>query len=587
MGVNINPMEFYKKIEELLKKNKSKISINNQQAFKDYIKTILDRYLKIKTLLYRNEPKYFYSFYEEPFLRENTNLISTDNIENVFNKGNKIIISGTGGIGKSMLMQHFLLNSIAYELYIPILIPLRILNDKEIEDISILNTIYNTLTECNFKLDRGTMEYIMQKGGLLILFDGCDEVKEKIHHKVLTEINSICNQYSDNIYVLASRSDDRLIGLSGFTELQAEPLSKKQALHLIKRFEYDEDIKNRFYEEFNNNLYEKYQAFVSNPLLLTIMFITYIEMFSIPDTLNEFYEQAFHALFSKHDDTKTGFKRERKCNLSYVDFKRVFSYICFKSLFRSQYNFTRTELIYLLKEANNKLKIDFKEEDYLEDLINKMCMFIKDGLKYKFIHRSFQEYFAAVYTTELSDNIQTKLLAKYVYNWSQYKDYFNVLYYLGKDRFDKNVLYPNLVELKEDFNKCSESYYEFLKVSCSGIEIGSNGIGIYKTRYNIPAITSYINFMFFVNYIKKYKAIEDARINSFEFFVKKYSLVPLTEYKIEELRNIFGSEKKVLDFLYPFIQYVDFCLKLLEEIENNLNLSQLGKLSVKRLIDQL
>lgn len=579
MGVNINPIEFYKKVEELLKKNKNKISINNQQAFNDYINTILDRYLKIKTLLYRNEPKYFYSFYEEPFLRENIGLISTDNIENVFSKGNKIIISGTGGIGKSMLMQHFLLNSIAHELYIPILIQLRILNDKKVEDISILNTIYNTLTECNFNLDIENMEYIMQKGGLLILFDGCDEVKEKIHHKVLTEINSICNQYSDNIYVLTSRTDDRLIGLSGFIELQAEPLSKKQALHLIKRFEYDEDIKNRFYEEFNNNLYEKYQSFVSNPLLLTIMFITYIEMFSIPDTLNEFYEQAFHALFSKHDDTKTGFKRERKCNLSYVDFKRVFSYICFKSLFRSQYDFTRTELIYLLKEANNKLKIDFKEEDYLEDSINRMCMFIKDGLKYKFIHRSFQEYFAAVYTTELADNIQTKLLSDYIYNWVVYKNYFSMLCYLEKDKFDRNVLYPNLVKLRDSFNSCNKSYYEFVKTVCRCIEIDSNGIILYSKTANF-----YVSIISFVMHIKEYKSIG---YFSLENYVKNYGLIPTTEYKIEELKDILGSEEKVLDFICHFIEDIDFCLKLLEELETNLNLLQLEKLSGRSLIDQL
>lgn len=582
IGLNINLIEFYKNGEELLKKYKYKQNINSKQAFGDYINTILDRYLKVKTLLYRYEPKYFYSFYEEPLLRKNNNFIRTDNIKNIFNKDNKIIISGIGGMGKSMLMQHFLLSSIAHELYIPILIPLRILNDKEIEDISILNIMHNSLTECNFRLDIGNMEYIMQRGGLLILFDGYDEVKEEISHKVLTEINSICNQYFDNIYVLSSRPDDRFIGLNNFIELQTEPLSKEQALNLIKKFEYDEDIKKRFYDEFNNNLYKEYEDLVTNPLLLTIMFITYIEIASIPDNLNEFYEQSFRALFVKHDSTKAGFRRERKCNLPYTDFKKVFSHVCFKSFFISQYDFTETQLLYLLREAKNKLKIEFKEEDYLKDIINIMCMFVKDGLKYKFIHRSFQEYFAAIYTTELSDSVQTKLLAERVFNWPKYKDYFNVLYYLEKDRFDKNMLYPNLLKLRDAFNECGKSYYEFLKISCGGIEINSNGIVIYKI-----SVTPYINFMFFIIQLKKYKVVGDSRINSFEFFVKKYSLVPLTEYKIEELRNIFGSEEKVLDFLYPFTQYVDFCLKLLEELETNLNLSQLGKLSVRRLIDQL
>lgn len=88
--------------------------------------------------------------------------------------------------------------------------------------------------------------------------------------------------------ILTSRPNDRLIGLNSSVELQTKPLSKEQALNLVRNFDYY-GYEEKFYEELKNGLYEKYQSFVSNPLLLTIMFITYIERYSIPESLNEFY----------------------------------------------------------------------------------------------------------------------------------------------------------------------------------------------------------------------------------------------------------------------------------------------------------
>lgn len=44
---------------------------------------------------------------------------------NVLEIGNKIIITGTGGIGKSVMMKHFFLNVLQNTQYVPVLIELR------------------------------------------------------------------------------------------------------------------------------------------------------------------------------------------------------------------------------------------------------------------------------------------------------------------------------------------------------------------------------------------------------------------------------------------------------------------------------
>ena len=54
-------------------------------------------------------------------------------------------------------------------------------------------------------------------------------------------------------------------------------------------------------------------------------------------------------------------------------------------------------------------------EYHPDDLQNQnLCMLVKDGLEYKFVHRSFQEYFAAMYTKLLSDDEQKKLLPAFI-----------------------------------------------------------------------------------------------------------------------------------------------------------------------------
>lgn len=122
--------------------------------------------------------------------------------------------------------------------------------------------------------------------------------------KLSNEIKAVANKYSDNKYILSSRPTDDFIGWNDFIEAECMQLNKDQALSLIKKLDFDENVKKNFYRELNNVLYEKYSSFASNPLLLTIMLLTYDNRASIPDKLNDFYEQAFATLFNMHDATK-------------------------------------------------------------------------------------------------------------------------------------------------------------------------------------------------------------------------------------------------------------------------------------------
>lgn len=110
------------------------------------MKTQLDMLgIKLKPslgILVKKVPKYLYSFYECVGVDYNNKNVSTENINNLLKISNKLIITGTGGVGKTTLMKHLYLNSISETNYIPVFIELRDFNNIDSEEINLFDRIY-------------------------------------------------------------------------------------------------------------------------------------------------------------------------------------------------------------------------------------------------------------------------------------------------------------------------------------------------------------------------------------------------------------------------------------------------------------
>lgn len=451
----------YQKARDYVTDIQKKEEIDFGYAYENYLKYAKTTHEKMKTLLYRHAAKDIYSFYECVGLNRNEDIIDTANINNVLKIGNKIIVTGTGGSGKSVMMKHFFLNILETTHYVPVLIELRGLNEYDEKGINLEEYIYEVMGTLKFKIERKYFEYSLETGCYVILLDGFDEVKNEISNSVTNQIVAMSKKYPENHYILSSRPLEEFMGWNQFEELHAMPLSKEQALSLINKIEYDQIIKDKFYKELDEYLYEKYETFASNPLLLTIMLLTFESRASIPDKLNDFFEQAFTTLFHTHDATKGGYKRDIRSKLGYEDFKAVFSYFCFKSFFNSDYKFSENKALEYIGAAKQKRIIDtyFNSMNYLKDLTNSVCMLIHEGLEFRFSHRSFQEYFAALYTVQLSDSQQKRFLKLWLQDnsYRSTSNYLDMLYELQPLRFVKNIISPAIRELQEKFKKNNES----------------------------------------------------------------------------------------------------------------------------------
>jgi energy-coupling factor transporter ATP-binding protein EcfA2 len=390
-----------------------------------------------------------YDFFECNNLLLDNAEIDCSNVNTLLSASHFNLVVGNGGMGKSTLMKHFFLNALENNDFIPIFIELR--NYKYTN--SLIDYCYNNINTLGFSLEKKYFEYALNSGLFLILFDGYDEITDENKKDFLSTIEDFTDRYSENYFIVSSRPCEEFIGWSRFYKYETMDFSKEKALSLINKLDYDKTIKEKFLSKLDEELYDRHESFASNPLLLNIMLLTFENYAEIPEKLHIFYAQAFETLFAIHDATKPdGFKRNLLSGLPSDVFKKVFSNFCFKSYVKGQIEFTHEEIINDITESGKKVE-GFNAENFLEDIKSGVSLIYIDGIKYRFIHRSFQEYFSAVYLKNLGDELQKRACLKIIEKKKismEYDSVFSMLREMGNTRFEKNVILPYLQQIEDN-----------------------------------------------------------------------------------------------------------------------------------------
>lgn len=420
------------------------IQLRLKTAYKHYLETIGKRFIKTRTFFFRDEPVHLYDFYIPTGLSSFNANIEIATIKELNKVDNNLIITGTGGSGKTILLKHLLLDSLKEKKQIPVFIELRDYNsyNRTFEDFLI-----NSILDFNLDVDKKFIRKAFKAEHFLFLLDGLDEVKTKKRDKIVKGIDQLTKKYKTHI-ILTSRPDENLSSLNHFTELHMSPLSLRKCISLIDKLPADEEIKNKFQLDLKNSLYQKHKSFLSNPLLLSIMLITYGYSADIPTKLSIFYNQAYEALFQRHDALKGAFQRKKETNLDIKDFAKIFSVFCILTYDKRKFEFSESDIIKYLETAKKITDLDFDTKKYLQDLVQSVCMLVQDGLLYTFSHRSFQEYFAAQFIINANDDTKRKLIKKYKAYISE-DNVFSLLYEMDQEFIENEVILPFL----EDFFK--------------------------------------------------------------------------------------------------------------------------------------
>ena len=453
------------------------------KPFQKYLDAASSYYSTKKTLLYAEKPHPFYELYvcnnvryrkfratgARDFKPEKN--ISNATIEKLEAESKYIIIEGTGGIGKSMLLTHLFLSSAEKSAdtgSTPFFLSLK--NYKDTTS-GIVDFIWKSAREFDAVISQNDIITALQEKNLVLLMDGLDEIQSTIRENFDTDLEAFIKSYPGNTIVITSRPVFSFITYSKFSVFDIQELTKEQALELVQKLEFwDTAAKENFMKDLDRHLYTSHYQFASNPLLLTIMLMTYTTFGEVPAKMHVFYSKAYETMARLHDASKGTFKRKLHSKLTPEEFAKYFAEFCARTYTEEVLEFTeRTFSAYMAKVLKDSYAefTGVQPRDFLLDLTDNLCIMYREGEKYYFIHRSFQEYFAAVHFASSYDN-KLKKVGDF-FERMQHRSYtdrtFAMLYDMIPAKVERFIFLPFLESLMADCSKAGddEEYWEFLE----------------------------------------------------------------------------------------------------------------------------
>jgi hypothetical protein len=415
------------------------------RTYRTYIERLLERHGKGKSFFVRTEPIPLYEFFVPLDLSTQVRTLERPAAYDLASVSQFSIITGSGGSGKSMMMRHLLVSSIVGSLKTPIFLELRQLNQTT---DTVRAALLESLKSGGLEADTAFLDQALESGQFLILLDGFDEVEHSSRKRVAREIQQIAHRYPNNWFVMSSRPDSALQGWEEFTEFRVEPLDLDSAVDLVEKLPFDKPIKDRFIKDVRASLFEKHSSFLSNPLLLSIMLLTYSDVAHIPHKLSTFYSQAYEALFHRHDALKSGFQRERRTGLDIQDYGRAFAAFSLLSYDKREFSFTYERALEVIAQARGAAMLPFDDRAFLDDAIQAICLLLEDGMEIAFAHRSFQEYFVARFIHSSPPDVKAKLVQRFAPT-VQADSVMALLWEIDPYIVERHYLLPKLAELRK------------------------------------------------------------------------------------------------------------------------------------------
>lgn len=526
-----------------------------------YLKQIECAFSSIRTLLYYENPKPFYDFYVcnniamRPVFTVNlrlnrSNRYMFDPIPNATvpilgEFSNYLVITGTGGLGKSMMMRNLLLTSVsAFDEVglIPVFIPLK---DYNTEGIDLLEYIYSKFTDGKNRtiISREQFEDTLKHNRFILLLDGYDEIKSNCVAAFEKSLRTFIRKYPNDYYIVSSRPFEPHGIFERFIMLDLVPFSLDQSKTLIEKLEFRPDepgIKQKFLQQLEESLYETHKEFASNPLLLTIMLMTFEQFAEVPSKMHVFYREAYATLSQKHDASKGAYKRALKTGLSADHFADYFSEFCARTYTDEKYEMSHKEIVDYFNKLNIRKKDGYPEftaADFIFDLQNNLCLLYHESGKYHFTHRSFQEYFCALYFSHQKDKALERIGESFEHRkYSSLSDKtFNMLYDMIPEKVEEYIFLPFLQKM---FGKCSNT----------------NGYWYYLTKYLKEVVISPIE-RFRYDLLGEKMWGRNVLITMGESFIKDFLLLYVVKRRKGNSHIIFPKYPEFVTGEYSMIEY--------------------------------
>ena len=475
------------KLQQLLANGKIEREMMEHSVFgkfTEYLNRSYERQSSISTVVFQNQPKQLDDLYipltiERSSQQDDKQRILIDVYpESLIPEHQKVLLTDTAGMGKSTIMKFLFLQCIRENKGIPIFVELRQLSTEK----NIIDIIYNDLNPVDDNINREFILKLIREGEFVFFLDGYDEIPFADREEVTRHLQDFISKAGENDFILTSRPETALASFANFQQFAVKPLEKDEAFALIRRYGEGASVAEQLIKELQKQT-NKIEEFLTNPLLVSLLYKAYSYKPTVPQKNHTFYRQVYDALFENHDLSKPGaFKREKHSGLDIDDFDSVLRVLGFLTVKQGQVEYEKDDLLKRIADARQQCPgLEFKDNDFLRDLITTVPLFVRDGHYYRWNHKSIQEYFAAQYICRDAKANQSVILRAIVAS-KQNQRYANVLdlcYDIDYKTFRNTLLLDLINEFLEfcdnsyeelDRKIISESSISFRKQLCFGFE---------------------------------------------------------------------------------------------------------------------
>jgi hypothetical protein len=314
----------------------------------------------------------------------------------------RLFILGKPGAGKTTFLKYLALHATKGSLdSIPIFVSLKEWADSGLALMPFINKQFEI---CDFPDAEPFVEHVLNKGDVIVLFDGLDEVNQegKQRDKMIAELRDFSRKYWYTQCLITCRIAATDYSFDYFTYVELADFNKEQIYTFAAKWFKDDPRK---YELFRKELekpeHKGLQDMASVPLLLALLCLSFDATLTFPQRRVEIYDEAIEALLKKWDSSRSIKRDEIYRGLSHGRKRQMFARIAALTFQASEYFVPQDKLAgyivdYLRQLPDTEAGSDIDGEAILKSIEAQHGIFTERAHRiYSFSHLTFQEYLTA------------------------------------------------------------------------------------------------------------------------------------------------------------------------------------------------
>jgi NACHT domain len=455
---------------------------------------------KVKTIWNVDRPLTISSFYYPASIKtasgESQKLTGLDDLP-----ANHVVLEGTVGQGKSILLRWLLGREAKSGIRIPIFIELRRVPVGAFDEF-VLRAFCDLI---GASVAEGEIfKAFAAEAKISLLLDGFDEIDPQQVTAIATSVERLAQLYPQMRIIITARPESGIQNSPLFDVVPIANLLPRDLPDFFNKIlSRDKELARRLTAAIST--VATIHKLVSTPLLATLLTIVYRAHQKIPLDFSEFYEELFQILLIRHDKSKLGYERHRRTKLSDRQIEQIFEAFCYKTKALGKTSIERAKALEVVQQAISTSKIDCNDVSFIEDVKKVTCLLSEEGGRIEFLHQSVQEFFAARYIKSRPEGVAQKIYEQLGIDsrWQNWQQELTFLAQIDRYRASKYCFIPliskTLVYLDSSEYPASEKYLkskisDFMSVrqECVGPE---NKV-LSNPRYFIQAAEKPICYMF-------------------------------------------------------------------------------------------